>query len=730
MYVHFKHFDTHKELRHVEELRDHLYNAIPPGSLVLVATEDEARMRFGELGNGTAGPKPEAAQQVDDYFALLGATVTEVGYRGAFALAGFARGTASALVAGGFRWNRRGDNDAEPAVAELNALQIPIPHRVDLDHGGYGEDNNIIMDPSCKAPDVKADYVHEGCFLSYGWAKDATVLACSDPSYTTGKSLGLCRLDVAADRRVSTCACACHNIGFDHFALEDSSACFCGAGHATTQRVDGCSNGHGGSYRMDVYAYKQLGDAAESEPDTATSSTDRKPNMLAFATGAACAEVLEAANIRQTEIKVAEATSSSVGWCGFASKMIDGEHNNGIYGLNENTVCAHTDQTASWMKLDLGQSQAVRRIDFVGRKGYEDQGSGWTVRIGDTGDVTDKVCATNVTISGGTWKRVFCTVATKGRYVTAYSDTWMVLCEVKVFSEFSTPFGISSDNRSALGAGDRASSSALLRCAEEGDATFLTLDEDVCSPTVALLNAALKQRAAALALTTTVPTNTTPTAPTSSSAAHTTLRTNTTSIPSLPGATNASAGAMLPKRSGSAGRAAGIVCGVLCLGASVWAAVWLWKRKHEHRPPRQRVNRRAAQAEMEQQENNRNTIMMVENPLRASNPAQHRPPQQQQQQQPAPEYINVAMQGQPEHVNSDADSVVGGSDDVYYSTIGSGRDPSTPAEYAAPDETMMHSSSLYHGPANGAGVGLYATPADQDSLYQHPDGGTMYASSA
>ena len=54
--------------------------------------------------------------------------------------------------------------------------------------------------------------------------------------------------------------------------------------------------------------------------------------------------------------------------------------------------------------------------------------------MGNAGDETDSVCASDVS-AVGTDLEVLCGSVITGRYVTLSSDTWMVLCEMKVYAE-------------------------------------------------------------------------------------------------------------------------------------------------------------------------------------------------------------------------------------------------------------------------------------------------------
>jgi len=97
------------------------------------------------------------------------------------------------------------------------------------------------------------------------------------------------------------------------------------------------------------------------------------------------------------------------------------------------------------MKLDLGESKVVEKLELVGRAGDEygthsDQSSGWTIRVGDHGDFSDQVCKSSVDVSGGRVESIQCDNRMVGRYVTITSSRWMVLCEATVFGPAGRSF--------------------------------------------------------------------------------------------------------------------------------------------------------------------------------------------------------------------------------------------------------------------------------------------------
>ena len=305
-----KSFDTYSCC--VEELRDFLY-AIPSGRLVLVAIQDEARHQFEELNEKAdyvhnrvvyEGGKraKDAAEAVDAFFVSLGATTTDVGFRGSFALAGFTQGseaTATSKLEGGFKWSKRGGPAAEVS------LYIPIPDDVVVDdvNENVMTQASVSIEPSCNsASETSLGIAHEGCFMSYGWDASRTAFACASEND--------CRLKLPAEQRVATCGCTCKTHGFDYFALEDTTACFCARGYPTSARAGGCSNGHGGGMRMDVYTFRET---STNIIKVQQMNLQLQPNMLTFS-NAGCASVLRVFPSRltanPTTLDVVEATTT------------------------------------------------------------------------------------------------------------------------------------------------------------------------------------------------------------------------------------------------------------------------------------------------------------------------------------------------------------------------------------------------------------------------------------
>jgi len=133
----------------------------------------------------------------------------------------------------------------------------------------------------------------------------------------------------------------------------------------------------------------------------------------------------------------ASVTSSSEAFNGTASKATDGKHNN-VYLNSPNGDCAHTLERASWIKVLLPREVVVGRILLAGRKDCcPEQSSGWTIHVGNNGDESDPVCRNNVDASAvgkvDVFTSVQCDSILSGRYVTIFSDTSMVLCEIEVY---------------------------------------------------------------------------------------------------------------------------------------------------------------------------------------------------------------------------------------------------------------------------------------------------------
>jgi hypothetical protein len=80
---------------------------------------------------------------------------------------------------------------------------------------------------------------------------------------------------VFADPVAKQCADGCANAGYDHFGVEDRTACFCGNGEPTTKSllanqckkcVDNAAHQCGGPSRMSVYSIVKKGKASPRCP--------------------------------------------------------------------------------------------------------------------------------------------------------------------------------------------------------------------------------------------------------------------------------------------------------------------------------------------------------------------------------------------------------------------------------------------------------------------------------
>ena len=127
------------------------------------------------------------------------------------------------------------------------------------------------------------------------------------------------------------------------------------------------------------------------------------------------------------------ATSSSVGWNGVASRVIDGNTGAGNF---HTAACASTRNTPSWIKLDLNMVHHIDRMEFVGRSdGCPEHSSGWNIYIGNLGSSNDQLCKSDVDVSGGSVITIECDSEVSGQYITMTSIEYMVLCEVEVYGE-------------------------------------------------------------------------------------------------------------------------------------------------------------------------------------------------------------------------------------------------------------------------------------------------------
>eukprot|EP01052_Picozoa_sp_SAG31_P005625 SAG31_NODE_249_length_19118_cov_47.456195_23_plen_670_part_00 len=101
-----------------------------------------------------------------------------------------------------------------------------------------------------------------GCYQSYGW--DST-FSCDDGAEAYYYSCERLVPD-PANSVVARCEESCIAAGYDHFAIEDSTACMCGRGPPTSQVVAGCAPCSdvsdfmcGAAGKMSIYAVQQAG---------------------------------------------------------------------------------------------------------------------------------------------------------------------------------------------------------------------------------------------------------------------------------------------------------------------------------------------------------------------------------------------------------------------------------------------------------------------------------------
>ena len=132
-------------------------------------------------------------------------------------------------------------------------------------------------------------------------------------------------------------------------------------------------------------------------------------------------------------------TSSSIEHGGTPEKAVDGESNEGYYKANG--VCARTKKEYSSIHVDIEEESAIKSIKLVGRadecsdEECRTQSTGWTIRVGNTGKDSDPICKENVDAYGGKLVSIQCKESLSGRYVSIFSSTWIVLCEIQVFVE-------------------------------------------------------------------------------------------------------------------------------------------------------------------------------------------------------------------------------------------------------------------------------------------------------
>jgi hypothetical protein len=140
----------------------------------------------------------------------------------------------------------------------------------------------------------------------------------------------------------------------------------------------------------------------------------------------------------QPDVNVAlrkPATSSSEGWGGRASKLVDGKHDNGRYSHRGH--CMHTNNHGdNWVRVDLQHTREVGTVYLHGRDHHHWQGNDLTIRVGHTGTLRDPICKSRVNV-GGTSATLQCSTKMKGQYITISTiHRQMVLCEMEAYSKY------------------------------------------------------------------------------------------------------------------------------------------------------------------------------------------------------------------------------------------------------------------------------------------------------
>jgi len=130
-------------------------------------------------------------------------------------------------------------------------------------------------------------------------------------------------------------------------------------------------------------------------------------------------------------------TASSTDYASSVDNAVDGEiDENGRYSSN---MCLHTKKEPSFVTIDLGGSYEISEMKVAGRseecRNCREQTQGWVIRVGNSGTENDAVCKSNIDAFGGELVSIKCDTKVEGRYVTVYHSTWMVLCEIEVYSQ-------------------------------------------------------------------------------------------------------------------------------------------------------------------------------------------------------------------------------------------------------------------------------------------------------
>jgi len=112
---------------------------------------------------------------------------------------------------------------------------------------------------------------------------------------------------------------------------------------------------------------------------------------------------------------------------------------------NEGTCFRSSQRNPSWVKVDLDKVVQVEMVKVSspgapkGATRLPPYGSGWTIRVGNKGDVSDAMCATNVDASNGDPVKVFCRAPQPiGRQLSIWSRMRIDMCEIMVYSQQKT----------------------------------------------------------------------------------------------------------------------------------------------------------------------------------------------------------------------------------------------------------------------------------------------------
>ena len=105
-------------------------------------------------------------------------------------------------------------------------------------------------------------------------------------------------------------------------------------------------------------------------------------------------------------------------------------------------MCVHTKKEPSSVIVDLQRVHQISEIKVACRANEcanddcKVQCRGWVIRVGNSGTLAnDEVCRSNIDASGGKLVDIKCDTKAEGRYISVHHNTWMVLCEIQVFSQ-------------------------------------------------------------------------------------------------------------------------------------------------------------------------------------------------------------------------------------------------------------------------------------------------------